>query len=215
VIAIDLGEGRRTTAIRYQPPEARIARARVVLAHGAGAGQPHPFIVNVARRLAAAGIETVTFNFPYMEEKRRAPDRTDVLEHCFRRVIEYVEGLGTARVFIGGKSMGGRIATHVAAQGAQVAGVFALGYPLHPPGKPDQLRLAHLRAITIPVLIVQGERDPFGTPSELAPVIATMQARVELEVVPGGDHSLAVRGRPAEQLYEWLAGRLAAWVQTV
>jgi hypothetical protein len=222
VIAIQLDDGRRTTAIRYEPqglaPRAGHGGRRpgtVVLAHGAGAGQRHPFIVNLARRLAAAGIDVTTFDFPYMEEKRRAPDRADVLERCFRRVLEHVDGIGMSPIVIGGKSMGGRIATHLSAQGADIAGVFALGYPLHPPGRPDQPRTAHLPAITVPVLIVQGERDPFGTPSELTPVIATIPGRVELEVVAGGDHSLAVRGRPAGQLYDWLGDRIAGWVRSI
>jgi predicted alpha/beta-hydrolase family hydrolase len=215
VITIDLGGDRRTTAIRYEPSNAGATRARLVLAHGAGAGQRHPFIVNVARRLAAQGIETVTFNFPYMEAKRRAPDRAETLEHCFRRVIDHVHGTSSGALVIGGKSMGGRIATQLAAQGAAVSGVFALGYPLHPPGNPAQLRIGHLPAITVPVLIIQGERDPFGTPSELEHVIPTMQARVELEVVSGGDHSLGARGRPPEQLYESIAARLAAWLRRV
>jgi predicted alpha/beta-hydrolase family hydrolase len=171
--------------------------------------------VNLARRLAAVGIDVTTFDFPYMEEKRRAPDRADVLERCFRRVLEHVDGIGTSPIVIGGKSMGGRIATHVSAQGADIAGVFALGYPLHPPGRPDQPRTAHLPAITVPVLIVQGERDPFGTPSELKAVIGTIPARVELEVVAGGDHSLAVRGRPAGQLSDWLGDRIARWMRSI
>jgi predicted alpha/beta-hydrolase family hydrolase len=215
VITIDLGDGRRTTAIRYEAPDAHASRARVVLAHGAGSGQRHPFIVNVARRLAAHGIETVTFNFSYMEEKRRAPDGTEALEHCFRRVIDHVHGTDGRTLVIGGKSMGGRLAAQLAAQGAPIGGVFALGYPLHPPGKPAQLRIAHLPAITVPMLIVQGERDAFGTPRELEPVIATMQTRVELDVVAGGDHSLAGRGRPSDDLYDWLTARLVAWVQSL
>lgn len=216
MITIDLDEGRHTTAIRYETPAEQPARARVVLAHGAGAGQRHPFIVNVARRLAAAGIEVVTFNFPYMEQKRRVPDRADVLERCFRRVIErtHVTAAGDRPLFIGGKSMGGRMATHLAAQGARIGGVFAIGYPLHPPGKPEQRRDAHLSAITVPVLIVQGEHDPFGTSSELAHVITSMKARVQLDVVAGGDHSLAVRGRPPDQLYDWLSARIADWLDS-
>lgn len=215
MITIDLDEGRQTTAVRYEPPGRPGGRAQVVLAHGAGAGQGHPFMVNVARRLAAAGVEVVTFNFPYMEEKRRVPDRPVVLERCFRRVIEAVHPDAGRALIIGGKSMGGRLATHLAAQGARIAGVFALGYPLHPPGKPDRRRVAHLPAITAPVLIIQGERDPFGTPAELAPVIETMTARVALEVVAGGDHSLGVRGRPPDDLYAWLATRIAGWLQSV
>jgi len=215
VITIDLGDGRRTTALQYEAPDAHALPARVVLAHGAGGGQRHPFIVTIARRLAAHGIETVTFNFPYMEEKRRTPDRTETLEHCFRRVIDHVHGTNGRTLVIGGKSMGGRLATQLAAQGAPIGGVFALGYPLHPPGKPDQLRVAHLPAITVPMLIVQGERDPFGTPRELEPVIAAMHTRVELEVVAGGDHSLAVRGRPSDELYDSLTARLSAWIQSL
>lgn len=222
MITVDLQDGRRTTAIRYEPrrsapraPHGSRPACPVVLAHGAGAGQRHPFMVQLATRLALHGFDTVTFNFPYMEEKRRAPDRPEVLEHCFRRVIDETAGGGGRSVVIGGKSMGGRIATHLAAQGAPVAGVFALGYPLHPPGKPGQLRTAHLPAIAVPVLIVQGERDVFGTPAELEPAIAAMRARVEVEVVAGGDHSLAVRGRPSEPLHDWLGERLAAWIRSL
>jgi hypothetical protein len=190
---------------------------RVVLAHGAGAGQRHPFIVGTARRLAAKGIDVWTFNFPYMELRRRAPDKAPVLEASFRSVIDFAgRTAGAARaLFAGGKSMGGRIATHLAAQGGELDGVFALGYPLHPPGKPDQLRSAHLGDISVPVLIVQGELDPFGTPSELAPVIGAMRSRVSLEVVPGGDHSLAVRGQPADELYDKLATSIAEWAGAV
>ena len=204
-----------TTATRYPPSPSALPPMRVVLAHGAGAGQRHPFIVNVARQIAARGIEVVTFDFPYMHRGRKAPDPAGILEECFRRVI------GAARqpdddtrpVFIGGKSMGGRMATHLAAQGEDVAGVFALGYPLHPPGKPEQQRSAHLPRIAVPVLIVQGERDAFGTPAELDPVLATMTAPVTLEAVSGGDHSLAVKGQSSDRLYEWLGGLIVDWTR--
>jgi predicted alpha/beta-hydrolase family hydrolase len=171
----------------------------------------------VARRLADASIDVWTFNFPYMEQKRRAPDRAPILERCFRRVIDVArDSAGPPdALFVGGKSMGGRIATHLAAQGDQMAGVFALGYPLHPPGKPEQLRSEHLGAITVPVLIVQGERDTFGTPSELSQAIAAMNAPVTLEIVEGGDHSLATRGRSADQLYQWLATVITKWTQSI
>ena len=95
-----------------------------------------------------------------------------------------------------------------------MAGVFALGYPLHPPGRPEQLRTAHLGAIRVPVLIVQGERDGFGTPAELRQPIGAMKVHVTLEVVEGGDHSLATRGRSADQLHEWLATTIADWTTT-
>jgi uncharacterized protein len=215
-VSVLLDSGVQTSAIRYAPTGTASQNVRIILAHGAGAGQRHPFIAGVARRLAGAGIDVWTFNFPYMEQKRRAPDRAPVLEECFRRVIDVARDSASATdaLFIGGKSMGGRIATHLAAQGDQMAGVFALGYPLHPPGKPEQLRSAHLGAITVPVLIVQGERDAFGTPAELRQVIGVMKARVTLEVVEGGDHSLATRRRSADQLYEWLATVIANWTQS-
>jgi hypothetical protein len=191
----------------------------LVLAHGAGAGERHPFMVAFGHGLAAAGIDIVTFNFPYMEQKRRVPDKAPVLEQHFQHVVETVRSgdLKGRRLFIGGKSMGGRIATHLAAQGsvADVKGVLALGYPLHPPGKPDQPRSAHLPSITVPVLIVQGERDVFGTPLELEPAIRTMQAPVTLHVVDGGDHSLKVRGRRSEDVYEPVFAAIVDWVRGI
>lgn len=195
----------------------------VVLAHGAGAGEKHPFMTAMARGLAERGIDVVTFEFPYMRAKRRAPDKAPVLEAAFRDAIG--EALGrvggtaqTIRLFIGGKSMGGRIATHLAAQGLEgLRGVVALGYPLHPPGKPEQLRVAHLPAIKVPVLIVQGERDAFGTPDELRPVIDTMPAAVTLHVIAGGDHSLAVpksAGVTQKEVYAGVLDAIAAWTQS-
>ncbi len=190
--------------------------ALLVLAHGAGAGQRHPFMVAVATRLAARGVDVATFDFPYMQQKRKVPDKAPVLEACYRDVVAAAmehEPVRGRTLFIGGKSMGGRMATHLAAQGVQpLAGVVALGYPLHPPGKPQQLRAAHLPAITVPVLIVQGERDTFGTPAELAPVIETMRAPVTLHVVAGGDHSLTVRGKGKDAALANVAGVVTAWI---
>ena len=190
-------------------------RALLVLAHGAGAGQQHPFIVGTARGLARRGIDVATFDFPYMAAGRRAPDRPEVLERAFRDAIEAGRRWSrAARLFIGGKSMGGRIATHLGAEGVdRLMGIIALGYPLHPPAKPEQLRVAHLPRIAVPVLIVQGERDTFGTPPELQPVIETMGAPVTLHVVAGGDHSLAVkRGGPPIQ--EAVLDVVSSWVNS-
>ena len=171
--------------------------ALLVLAHGAGAGQKHPFMMRTARGLAARGIDVVTFDFPYMQTGRKVPDKAPVLEQAFHAAIAAARTMSRAgRVFIGGKSMGGRMATHLAAAGVpDVAGVVALGYPLHPPGRPDQLRVAHLPSIRVPLLIVQGERDTFGTPDELRPYLTQIPGPATLHVVEGGDHSLTVRGR--------------------
>ena len=172
-------------------------------------------MTSVASGLAARGIEVVTFDFLYMHDRRRVPDRAPVLEECFRRVIDTVRpGAATSRrLFIGGKSMGGRMATHLAAQRlAGLGGVVALGYPLHPPGKPDQPRTAHLPSIAAPVLIVQGEHDAFGTPAELQPVVASIHASVTLHVVSGGDHSLAVRGVAQTDVFEPVLDVISRWI---
>lgn len=188
--------------------------ALLVLAHGAGAGQKHSFMIAVGRGLSARGVTVVTFDFPYIRAGRHAPDKPPALEAAFREVVAAArERWPAARLFIGGKSMGGRMATHLAAQGLDgLSGAVALGYPLHPPGRPDQPRVAHLPSIAVPVLIVQGERDTFGTPAELTPVLHTMSAPVTLHVVEGGDHSLAVRGKDRTEAFEGVIDAIAGWI---
>jgi predicted alpha/beta-hydrolase family hydrolase len=192
------------------------AAAVLVLAHGAGAGQKHPFMVATAKGLASRGISVITFDFPYMRERRHVPDKAPVLETTFRDVIDAAhEWSGAKRLFIGGKSMGGRMATHLGAQGLEgLLGIVALGYPLHPPGRPDKPRIEHLPSIRVPVLIVQGARDTFGTPEELKPVIATMKSKVTLHVVAGGDHSLAVRGKKKDEAFQNVLDVVAAWIRS-
>jgi uncharacterized protein len=193
------------------------ATALVVLAHGAGAGQQHPFMVSVAVLLSAKGISVVTFDFPYMRERRKVPDKAPVLEAAFRDVIAVArERAPRLPLFIGGKSMGGRMATHLAAQQLDaLKGVIVFGYPLHPPGRPDQPRTAHLPSIAVPMLIVQGERDTFGTPDELQPVIKTMTAQVTLHVVAKGDHSLSVRGQKRDETLAGVAQVVVDWTNNV
>jgi predicted alpha/beta-hydrolase family hydrolase len=153
-------------------------------------------MVSFATELAVRGIDVVTFDFLYAERGRRLPDRNDKLEACYAAVIEAVRGhdkLAGNNLAIGGKSMGGRIASQVAARGVRdLVGLVLLGYPLHPPGKPDQLRAKHLFAIATPMLFVQGVRDAFGTPAELQPLIANLTAPARLHVVDGGYHSFKV-----------------------
>jgi predicted alpha/beta-hydrolase family hydrolase len=216
IVHIDHGE--RSSALAYRAADGR-DDATLVLAHGAGAGQQSAFMVDFARGLSARGIDVLTFDFLYIEQRRRVPDRTNVLEASYRRAITMArEHFGRDQVFIGGKSMGGRIATHLAAaddaEQLGIAGVVALGYPLHPPGKPDQLRVAHLPRIRVPVLIVQGERDPFGGPGELQPVIAGMIAPVTLKVIEKGDHSLAPSRRAdiVASTYRDVQDAIAGWI---
>jgi uncharacterized protein len=205
--------GEPTAYLAADAAPAAQASALLVLAHGAGAGQKHPFMVRTARGLASRGIDVVTFDFPYMHAGRKAPDKAPVLERAFQDAIAAARDLSRApRVFIGGKSMGGRMATHLAAAAVpEVAGVVALGYPLHPPGRPDQLRVSHLPSIRMPVLIVQGERDSFGTPDELRPYVAQIPGPATLHVVAGGDHSLVARGRTGND--EAILDVIANWIR--
>lgn len=194
----------------------------LVLGHGAGAGHDHPFMVAFASALAARGTEVVTFNFPYAEQRRRLPDRNAVLEACWAAVIANVrERAGSRPLFIGGKSMGGRIASQVAAgpevEGLGLRGLVFLGYPLHPPGRPQQLRIAHWPAVRLPALFVQGSRDPFAAPEELRDHLGTWGGSTGLLVVEDGDHSLKVRkgsGRPQEAVYAGVQDAIAEWVKS-
>ena len=179
--------------------------ATLILGHGAGAGQRSAFMVDFAHALSALGLDVVTFNFLYTEQGRRIPDRAPALEACYRVVIEAVHAtLPSARraLFVGGKSMGGRIATQVAAADPQLrlAGLVLLGYPLHPPGRPTERRDKHLGSIGKPMLFVQGTRDAFGTPDELAPVLSALQPPPLVHVVVQGDHSFKLSKKdPAAQ----------------
>lgn len=172
-------------------------RAAVVLAHGAGAGQGSPFMVRIGRGFAARGIAAATFDFPYIAAGRKVPDRTPALEAAWRAAIAVRRRtLGSLPLFIGGKSMGGRIASHIAAQGGGgvLAGLVFFGYPLHPPAKPHQRRDAHLPQIAEPLLFVQGSRDPFGTGDEIRALLPSLR-RATLHEIAGGDHSLKAPAR--------------------
>jgi uncharacterized protein len=207
------------TALVYPPPEPARAVATLILAHGAGGSQSSPFMVDFARGLARRGCHAVTFNFPYTERGRRLPDRAPTLEACFRDVITAIRAraqLAAGPLVIGGKSMGGRMASHLAAQGlADLSGLVALGYPLHPPGRPEQLRVLHLARIRQPFLIVQGSRDAFGTPEELRPALAPLGPAATLHVVEGGDHSFKVPKRgpiTQEDVFERVQDEIAGWI---
>lgn len=194
----------------------------LILAHGAGAPQSHPWMVGAADALAARGVTVVTFDFPYKAARRKLPDRAPVLEASWLDVIDVVRARAPqgARLFIGGKSMGGRMATHVAARhpgrAGDLAGLVLLGYPLHPPGRPDQRRDAHLPQVRVPALFVQGTRDPFGGPEELAAAVAPMGGLATIHAVDGGDHSFAVPrapGRTTTQALQAVWDVVAAWVR--
>ena len=220
-LRVAIAPGEAVTALLYPAAAERRAGVALILGHGAGAGQSSLFMVRCATDLAARGIDVVTFNFPYMERGRRLPDANDRLEACYRAVIAAMREhptLGGVRLAIGGKSMGGRIASQVAAGVGvgDLAGLVLLGYPLHPPGKPERLRAMHLPRIGAPMLFVQGERDAFGTPDELRPIIAALAPPPDLYVVAGGDHSFKVRkgaGVSQREVERAVQERIECWLR--
>jgi predicted alpha/beta-hydrolase family hydrolase len=193
------------------------ASAAIVVAHGAGAGQTSPFMVRTAQGLAARGIHAATFDFDYITRRKHVPDRPPILEARWREAIDAArQRFSGLPLFIGGKSMGGRIASQVAAQtDVEVAGLVFLGYPLHPPGRPEQRRDAHLPDITVPMLFVQGTRDAFGTTEELRALLPRLQ-RATVYEIQGGDHSFKVSGRGSpkpDAVLNSALDRVAEWIR--
>lgn len=185
----------------------------LVLAHGAGAGQHHPWMRHVATGFEARGFRVLTFDFPYVAEGRKIPDKAPVLEAAFVDAWTRAAKDATGPMFAAGKSMGGRMASMVAARNGFApapAGLIFFGYPLHPPAKPAQRRDAHLPGISAPMLFLHGTRDPFGTPEEMTELVAGLPL-AELHLVDRGDHSLIVgRGKP---LSVGILDRAAQWAQ--
>jgi uncharacterized protein len=198
------------------------ASAALILAHGAGGGQRSAFMVEASHAFAARGITTATFDFPYMAQGRSVPDKGPVLEAHWREVIDEARrhpAFAGLPFFIGGKSMGGRIASQVAAQHVEgITGLVYLGYPLHPPGRPEQRRDRHLPEIAEPMLFVQGTRDQFGTAAEIRALLPRLSGRAALFEVPDGDHSFKVRvsvaGRKQAAVLTEIFDAVAAFVRT-
>jgi len=189
------------------------AARTIVLAHGAGAGMNSPFMAAIAAGLSECKLRVVRFEFPYMTTmqatgRRRPPDREPVLRARWNAVIDALDAPG---LIIGGKSLGGRIASLVADHPA-VVGLVCLGYPFHPAGKPDRLRTAHLADFDKPALICQGERDPFGNISDVSEY--QLSERISIHWLPDGDHSLKPRlrsGRSMEQNYRDAIAQIAGF----
>jgi predicted alpha/beta-hydrolase family hydrolase len=192
------------------------AAKRIALAHGAGAGMNTPFLTAMAAGLAARGVRVARFEFPYMAARRQGrkagPDRAPVLREAWLRVINE---LGADGLVIGGKSMGGRIASLIADE-AGVRGLVCLGYPFHPVGKPDQLRVAHLANLATPTLIVQGTRDPFGTREEVAGY--KLADTIKIHWLEDGDHDFKPRkasGHTQPQHWEQAVAVVAAFIDSL
>lgn len=217
-LSVAITPDQKVTALIYPAASPNQINVMMILGHGAGAGQESGFMTRFATGLAARGSNVVTFNFLYTEQGRRVPDANTTLEACFRAVVETIreKKIGRGTLVIGGKSLGGRIASQIAAAGADVEGLVFLGYPLHPPGRADQLRSKHLPDIKVPMLFVQGSRDAFGTPDELRPILKEVKAPADLCIVEGGDHSFKVLKRAGitqEDAYEAVLDRIEAWLR--
>jgi predicted alpha/beta-hydrolase family hydrolase len=199
------------------------AFAGLVLAHGAGGGQHSHFMVLAAREMAARGVTTATFDFPYVTAKRKVPDKAPVLEDAWREALASVREDAAFRglpIVIGGKSMGGRIASHIAATHVDgIRGLVYFGYPLHPPGRPDQRRDSHLPAIREPMLFVQGTRDQFGTASDIRELLPRLSGSASVHDVPDGDHSFKVRvsiaGRKQDAVFAEIFDAAAAFIHRI
>ncbi|RMG95130.1 MAG: alpha/beta fold hydrolase [Deltaproteobacteria bacterium] len=196
--------------------------AGMVLAHGAGAGIDHPFMVGVAEALARHGVATWTFNFPYMQAGRRRIDPRPTLYRTWKVALETARARwrgGRGPLLAGGKSMGGRVLAEALARGElgpPPAGIVFLGFPLHPAGRPGTDRAASLRAIDLPMWFGAGTRDRLADLERLRRVVAELGPRATLHVVEGADHGFAVRkrdGRTFEEVLDELAGAAAAWIR--
>jgi uncharacterized protein len=219
---IALPGGGAVSAVVALPPGFRRGgrTPAVILGHGAGSDMTNPFLSTVQAGLAREGFVAVKFNFPYTEARRRAPDPRPVLQRCYRAVVDAVladRRLAPPWIAIGGKSLGGRIASYVAAAGAPVRGLLFLGYPLHPAGRPERLRSDHLPGIALPMLFVQGTRDALCDLELLRPVL-TRLPRATLHTIDGGDHSFRVprrAGRTDAEVWNEIAGVAARWLRTL
>ena len=192
-----LGESRSAVSALWIAPKDAVAW--LIVAHGAGAGMDHPFLAGFCRAMVEHGIATARFNFSYMDSGRRSPDPEPSLRAAWNEAFTGVQAMGAGLPMLaGGKSLGGRIASMCVADGMPAAGLVFLGYPLHPPGKPERLRAEHLERITVPMLFLHGTRDPFAQPELLAEVLEKLGGRAEHVSIEDGDHSFNIRGVKAD-----------------
>jgi uncharacterized protein len=222
-LTVEVNDKEAVTALLYPAAKKDRAGLTLLLGPGAGANQTSGFMRLFANGLSARGLDVMTFNFIYMEQGRSVPDQKGKLESCFRAVIDTAlknKKLKKNGLIVGGKSMGGRIASQVMAGEdiREVVGLVFLGYPLHPPGNPAKLRVEHLEQIHRPMLFVQGTRDSLGTPEEIQPFLKNLRPPATIYAIEGGDHSFKAPkkfGLPQEEVYEAAMDQIDRWVRSI
>jgi predicted alpha/beta-hydrolase family hydrolase len=206
----------RVAAILVEPED---PVCMLVMAHGAGAGMRHPFLENLSQRLASRNVATFRYQFPYTEAGEKRPDPPPVLEATVLAAVQAAGGLRpTVPMLAGGKSLGGRMTSHLAARQflPGVRGLVFLGFPLHPPKKPATARANHLDEVPLPMLFLQGTRDTLADLSLIQSVCERIGTSATLHVVEGGDHSFKVlqrSGRTETQVLDELADTIAQWAE--
>jgi uncharacterized protein len=190
-----------------------------VAAHGAGSHRDHRSMLELSAMVRDQGFDVVRFNFLYREKGARAPDRMPQLQACFRAVADQVRAtIGNKKLVIGGRSMGGRVASMLAAEGFACDGLLLFAYPLHPAGRPERLRAAHLPGIQVPVLCINGTRDALCTPTLMETALKTVTTDWTMHWIDGADHSFHVlksSGRTDAEVVEEIGSVAHAWTVTI
>jgi predicted alpha/beta-hydrolase family hydrolase len=215
-VAVTGDGGERLSEVSVSVASAPGAKTAAIIAHGAGGNMDSPAIEGLQSRLAQGGVTAVRFNFIYSERKKGSPDRESILIACWRSIADWVKNeVQPERLFVGGRSMGGRMASYLVAGGYPVDGIFFVAYPLHPPGKTDRLRKEHLPGIAVPMLFVSGTEDPFARRDLLEPLVNGLGAR--LHWIEGADHGFKVpkkSGRTVRDVEDEVARIVLAFIQS-
>lgn len=210
--------GSEVSALLTRPAE---AKWMLVLAHGAGAGMSHPFLEKLSEELSSTGVATFRYQFPYMEKRRRIPDRAPVLTATVGAAVQTAsEFAGGLTLLAGGKSMGGRMTSQAAAEGLLdgVKGLVFFGFPLHDPNRPGTKRAQHLEKVNLPMLFLQGTRDAFADLDLLRPICSELGAGTTLHEINDADHSFHVpkrSGKSDADILRDLAATTAAWAEKI